>query len=62
METVNVLLQAISTIGFPIVMCGAMFWKINEQDKMHKEEMEALQKTIQQNTLAIQQLIDKFDR
>ena len=26
MEDVSVIIQAISTVGFPIVMCGIMFW------------------------------------
>lgn len=29
MEKYTFLLQAISTVGFPIVMCGALMWYIN---------------------------------
>ena len=48
----------ISTIGFPIVAAGAMFWKVNQQDKTHKEKMDNLTQVIQTNTVALQRLSD----
>ncbi len=48
--------QAISTVGFPIVACGAMFWKVNDQDKKHSEEMDSLRETIDNNTKAVNAL------
>lgn len=48
----------ISTIGFPIVCCLACFWKINDQDNKHKEEMNTVTKAIENNTLALQHLTD----
>lgn len=49
-------LQAISTVGFPIVACGAMFWKVNKQDEQHKEEMKSLTAVLENNTAAIIEL------
>ena len=60
MEWVNVIVQLISGVGFPIVVSIALFWKLNETDKNHKEEVEKLGETISQNTLAIQKLCDKL--
>lgn len=60
MEWVNVIVQLISGVGFPIVVSIALFWKLNETDKNHKEEVEKLRETIEQNTLVIHKLCDKL--
>lgn len=57
---VQVILQAISTVGFPIVCTGAMFWKLNKQDTDHKEEVRTMTEAVNNNTMAIQKLIDKL--
>lgn len=59
-ETVSTILGAISTVGFPIVMCGALFWKMDKQDKDHKEEQQKLTEAIQNNTVVMQQVVDKL--
>ena len=33
-----------------IVACCAMFWLVNKQDERHKDEMDGLRKTIEDNT------------
>lgn len=58
---VNIILQAISTVGFPIVVSGAMFWKMNKQDEVHKEELNKVTEAITNNTIALTQLIDKLN-
>lgn len=45
---------------FSIVMCILLFWKMDKQDKDHKEETEKLTQALQNNTVALQQLIDKL--
>lgn len=57
----NLIIQAISTLGFPIVVSAALFWKMNEQDKDHKEEVTKVTEAISNNTLALQKLVDKLD-
>ena len=57
----NVIMSMISSLGFPIVVAIALFWKMNEQDKDHKEEMKQLTEAVQNNTLTMQKLIDKLD-
>lgn len=61
MENLNMIITAISTVGFPIVMCGALFWKMDKQDKEHKEEMAKTSEAINNNTIALTKLLDKFD-
>ena len=41
---VNELIQIINSTGFPIVMCGALFWMI---DKMRAESKEAQKENTQ---------------
>lgn len=60
-ETGNFLLTAISTVGFPIVMCGAMFWYLNEERKAHEKETAGLRESLDANTNAITQLKDLLD-
>ena len=57
METVQMVITAISTVGFPIVMCGALFWKMDKQDKEHKEEMNKSTEAINNNTVVLQKLM-----
>lgn len=56
----NELLQAITTVGFPIVMCLVLLWYIREQNTAHKDETSAFVKAINKNTLVLQQLCDKL--
>lgn len=57
MESVQMIITAISTVGFPIVMCGALFWKMDKQDKEHKEEMNKSTEAINNNTVVLQKLM-----
>ena len=66
---VNVILQAVGTLGFPIVCAVAMAWyvkyitdrnredidKLNEQ---HQQEMKEVTTAFNNNTLALQKLSD----
>lgn len=56
----NEILQAITTVGFPIVMCLVLLWYIREQNTAHKDETNAFVKAINKNTLVLQQLCDKL--
>ena len=60
MDTAQMIMTAISTVGFPIVMCAALFWKMDKQDTEHKEEMQKTADAINNNTLVIRELVDKF--
>lgn len=52
----NTLIQLVSSLGFPIVMCGALFWYMIQQQKTHKEELEHLKDTINENTKVLTEL------
>ena len=56
MENVNVIIQAVSTVGFPIVMCGIMFWFLNREQENHKAEMLSLKEVIAENNKVLEGL------
>lgn len=49
--------QMISSVGFPIAACVALFWQMNRESTQHKEEMDTLKESLNQNTLAITKLV-----
>lgn len=69
----NVIMQAVTTVGFPIVMCAAMAYyvkyttdkhrdeiaKLNEQ---HQQEMLDIIKAVDNNTIALTKLCEKLDK
>lgn len=55
-------LQAISTVGFPIVMCLILMYMVYKQGEDHKEEMNKMQDSLNNNTLAIQHLTDMLGK
>ena len=50
------ILQMISSVGFPIVACGALFYQMNKENEMHREEMNAFKDTINELRAAIVEL------
>lgn len=70
--TAQDVMTLIQTVGFPIVMCGAMAWyvkyisdknreQITAEREAHKEEMNEVIKAINNNTIVIEKLIAKLD-
>lgn len=67
------LMQAITTLGFPIVMCGAMAYyvkyitdknrdEIAALNAQHKEELLTVITAVDNNTVAITKLCEKFEK
>ena len=56
MENLDVILQATSSIGFPIMISFILLWFINKQLETHKEETNSLKDVIAENTLTIAKL------
>lgn len=54
----NVVLQAISAVGFPIVISIYLLWYIKELENTHKEESKQFTEALNKNTLVLQKLID----
>ena len=52
----------IGSLGFPIVMCILMFNRMDKQDELHKQEMEKVTESLNNNTVALTQLSAKFEK
>lgn len=68
---INAVTTLITSVGFPIVMCGAMSWyvkyisdkhaeEVQRLNKQHNEEMKQVTEALNNNTLALQKLCDKL--
>ena len=68
---INDVLTAVTTVGFPIVCCGAMMYyvkyttdkhreEIKTLNTQHKDEMKEVTNAVNNNTLALQKLCDKM--
>lgn len=54
----NDIVNAISTVGFPIVVCIIMIYLNEKQSLRHKEETEKMTLALNNNTVAIQQILE----
>lgn len=61
MEVYNAIIQAVSTVGFPIVCCLIMIKNNNDLQNTHREETDNLRKVIENNTLSITKMYEKID-
>lgn len=57
----NFWVELVRSVGFPIVMCGALFWKMNKSDEEHKAEQEKMAEALNNNTVALTRLADKME-
>ena len=55
---IDVLLQAIATLGFPIVMCVALLYEIKDMTTKHQEETKLFSDSMNKNTRVLQKLCD----
>ena len=61
MEHLDIVIQAIATVGFPAAMCIIMFYFLNKEQESHKVEMNDLKSVISQNNevlASLKQLIE----
>ena len=68
----NEIAQLITSVGFPIVACLGMAWyvkyqtdnnnkEVREMRVEHQEEINKVTEALNNNTIALQKLCDKFD-
>lgn len=56
------ILQAISTVGFPIALTLILLWYIYDSSNKHKEEIDKMSEALNNNTLALTKLLDRMER
>lgn len=54
-------LQAISTLGFPIAAYVGLFWYMMKKDEQHKAEIDLLSNAVQNNTIVMTEIRDRLD-
>lgn len=59
---VNALIQLVGSLGFPIVACGALFWRMIKSDEQHKEDMNKMSEALNNNTSALVKLTEKLEK
>lgn len=56
------LLTAISTVGFPIVLALGLLYVVLMIFKAYREDVDKLKEALNNNTLVLQKLTDKLDK
>ena len=59
--TLAVIMELITTIGFPIACVCALFWFIVRLEDSHKSEMSAVTEALNNNTQALIRLEQKLE-
>ena len=62
MDNVQVLIQAISTVGFPIAMCCIMAYYVKYTEDKHREEINSIREALENNTLALTKQSDQMEK
>ena len=60
--TANDIITTIQSVGFPVVMCGALFWYMITQTNEHASESKEMREAINALNVAITKLTDKLDK
>ena len=56
----NAIISLVGTLGFPIVMCGALFWYMIKRNEQHSTESREMRDAINELKLAIVELTDRL--
>lgn len=60
--SIDTIMTAISTVGFPIVLSVGLLYVILMIFKAYREDVDKLKEALNNNTLVLQKLIDKLDK
>lgn len=59
---VNAITQLIGSLGFPIVCCGALFWRMIKSDEKHQQEIDKMSDALNNNTIALTKLTERLEK
>lgn len=62
MEVMNMAIELIGQVGFPIAVAAYLLYDNRQADKEHKAESEGFITAINNNTNALTRLIEKIER
>lgn len=60
MIDINSITQLIGSFGFPIACCIYLIFSNNKANELHKEEIDKLRETVENNTIAMVKLCSKL--
>lgn len=60
MELYQIGIDAISSVGFPIVCCYFLFKANEKNEELHKKEIDGLRRSIDNNTKVIVRLLERL--
>ena len=60
--SIDTIMSAISTVGFPIVLSVGLLYVVLMIFKAYREDVDKLKEALNNNTLVLQKLIDKLDK
>lgn len=52
--------QLVGSLGFPIVMCLMMYYRMDKQDETHRQEMDKITESLNNNTIALTKLTERL--
>lgn len=61
MNSINEIITAISTVGFPCVCTLILMYIVYKMNESHKDEMNDVKEAINNNTIALTKLLDKLE-
>ena len=61
-DVISATIQGISAIGFPAFMCIIMMTYMQENDSKNREEIKALGKALENNSLVVTKLMERIDK
>ncbi len=53
---IETIAQIITTVGFPVVAAGALFWYVNKQGERHQEESKGMRESLAENSRVLSEL------
>lgn len=56
------ILQAISSVGFPIVMCGILCWYIPRENDRNRVTIDKMSDALNNNTNVLVKLLERLDK
>jgi len=54
--------EMIETLGFPIAVCGALFWSNQQTVRRYESVLSAFRETLNNNTIALNKLSNRIEK
>ena len=58
-ELVDMFRELVQNLGFPIACCVALFWRNSKLEQSHREDLKALETSIQANTTVMNAILSE---